>query len=88
MPENQEHGVLAPNDLPEGEENNLWKQNMSVTIREELGDGAEGTFGKSQNLYDRVSFNNGQLCSGLVYGSVQSGKTFSMLGVSALKNFG
>ena len=58
---------------------------MSVTIREDLGDGAEDSFWEvTQNLYDRVSFNNGQLCSGLVYGSVQSGKTFSMLGVSAL----
>ena len=58
---------------------------MSVTIREDLGDGAEDSFWEvTQNLYDRVSFNSGQLCSGLVYGSVQSGKTFSMLGVSAL----
>ena len=83
MPRNRDPGVLRPRDG--GRAPLYWKTNVTNTIEEQLGRGVNDLFwATSDDIYDGMSFERGELCSGLVYGSVQSGKTFSMLGVSAL----
>ncbi len=84
MPDNPHQGVLRPR-AQVNEEAPYWKQNVTNTINEELGEEINIPFWQTtEEIYGNVNFERGQLCSGLIYGSVQSGKTFSMLGVSAL----
>lgn len=83
MPRNRDQGVIRPRD--ERGAPPYWKTNVTNTIEEQLGRGVNDLFwATSDDIYDGMSFERGELCSGLIYGSVQSGKTFSMLGVSAL----
>lgn len=84
LPRNLDQGILRPGG--EAAEPPLyWKSNVTNTINEQLGGGVNDSFWvTTDGIYDEVNFERGKLCSGLIYGSVQSGKTFSMLGVSAL----